>query len=79
MNIDRKRKLECIDAQCGFTKERCLKFLGRECIKLGGTRFPLQSSSVSESFPLSVPAQTSRMKPYFITDGWAIEDEEDDL
>ena len=71
MKIDQRRKLECISADCGFTKERCLIFYGKSCIKLGGNRIPLQTSTPSESFPLSVPAQTT-FKPYFIVDGKAI-------
>jgi hypothetical protein len=43
---------------------------GCDCIRLDGTRIPVQSS-VSESFPLSVQAQTTGIKPYWIVDGKA--------
>lgn len=74
MKVDQKRKLECLNANCGFTKERCLKFLGSTCIKNGGTKIPLQTSTPSESFPLTVPAQTT-FKAYWIVDGRANDDD----
>ena len=73
MNVERKRKLECLDADCGFTKERCLIFHGTNCIKNGGNRIPLQTSTPREIFPLTVAAQTT-FKPYFIVDGKADDD-----
>lgn len=65
VNLERKRKIECQNANCGFTKERCLVHYGKECIRNGGSRIPVQSATPSESFPLSIPAQTT-FKPYFI-------------
>lgn len=74
MNKEKERKIECKNADCGFTKERCLIFHGKECVKLGGKRIPLQSATANESVPLKVEAQTT-FKPYFIVDGKAIMDE----
>lgn len=75
MKVDERRKQECIKANCGLNKSRCLVKHGCDCIRLDGTRIPVQSS-VGESFPLSVQAQTT-FKAYFITDGWMINDERD--
>ena len=74
MNIDLRRKQECLGAKCGLDKSRCLIKYGTQCIKNGGTKIPVQSSSVSESFYLTVEAQTT-FKPYFITDGWSMEED----
>ena len=76
MKADERRKQECIKANCGLNKSRCLVKHGCDCIRLDGTRIPVQSS-VSESFPLSVQAQTT-FKPYFIVDGRAMDELEDD-
>ncbi|MDA8221481.1 MAG: hypothetical protein M0Z35_07160 [Desulfitobacterium hafniense] len=78
MNLERKRKQECKDANCGLTKERCLKFLGKDCIKNGGTKIPLQSATQGHVSALMVEAQTT-FKPYFIVDGRAMDDWRDDL
>jgi hypothetical protein len=70
MKVDERRKQECIKANCGLNKSRCLVKHGCDCIRLDGTRIPVQSS-VSESFPLSVQDQSSGMKPYFAEGGKA--------
>ena len=70
MNIERIRKLECLGANCGFTKERCLIHHGSNCIKLGGKRIPLQTATPNQRVTFNVEAQaTSGMKPYWIIDG----------
>ena len=71
MNIDKQRKNECLDAECGFTKNRCLIFHGRECVKLGGKRIPLQSATAKDRKPLEIEAQTT-FKAYWIRDEWAM-------
>lgn len=70
MNIEKQRKLECLDANCGFTKDRCLIYHGSNCVKLGGKRIPLQSATVNHV--VKVEAQTNGMKSYFIVDGKAV-------
>lgn len=66
MNIDKERKAECLTAECHLDKSRCLVRYGRDCIKIGGTKIPIQTSTVNESFPLSEPAKTL-FKPYFLS------------
>jgi hypothetical protein len=70
VNLERKRKTECLEANCGLTKNRCLRFYGKDCIKNGGSKIPVQSATADESFPLTVQAQTT-FKAYFIRDEWA--------
>lgn len=74
VNIDKRRKIECLEAECYLDKTRCQVKYGKTCIRNGGTKIPIQSNTVSESFPLTVQAQTT-FKPYFIVDGKAIMDE----
>ena len=74
MNKDKQRKNECFNANCGFTKDRCLIYRGSECVKLGGKRISLQTATPNQSVPLRVEAQTT-FKPYFMVDGWCMDDE----
>ena len=73
MNLEKKRKLECLTADCGLTKERCLIHHGSNCIKLGGKRIPLQTATPNQSVALRVEGQTN-FKAYWIADGWAVTD-----
>lgn len=73
MNIDKRRKIECLEAECYLDKTRCQVKYGKTCIRNGGTKIPIQSNTVSESFPLSV--ERTGFKPYFIKDGRAMDEE----
>ena len=70
MNVDRKRKNECIAADCRFAKDRCLVFYGKDCIRNGGTKIPVQSIATSQRIPLKVEVQTT-FNAYWIVDEWA--------
>lgn len=73
MNLERKRKMECLNSSCPYVKGKCIIYNGKECSRLGGKRIPTQRI-VYESE--DVVAQNSHaMRPYFIVDGWVMSDE----
>lgn len=73
MKIDIKRKRECIQAECGLDKERCLIKFGKLCIRNGGSKIPVQTATSNERMALNVEAQTT-FKPYYIVDRQALSD-----
>ena len=72
MNVDKKRKKECIEADCGLDKSRCLVNYGLNCIRLGGVKIPVQSSAKDMNRPILA---VTAMKPYFIVDSRAMDED----
>lgn len=63
MNLEKKRKQECFQAECKYAENRCLVFHGANCIRLDGNRIPVQRSMGEVRMPTQ---KLSAMKPYFL-------------
>lgn len=58
MNIDKKRRAECVKSNCKF-KNRCVVFYGNDCTKLGGSKIPVHRVVIEQK------PKPSLIKPHF--------------
>ena len=64
VKIDQRRKQECLNGKCGLDKSRCLVSYGKSCIKLEGTKIPVQGMPTERR---RFPEHTTSFKPYFLS------------
>lgn len=63
MNIEKRRRQQCFQSGCKYAENRCIVFHGKDCMKLGGKKIPVQRIPTEETLPNKRPG----FKPYFLS------------